>query len=100
MGWLDAAQGLLSGPPRRRLCWTLLAAGDHPGWARVRQGGFSDEQPAHTLTWIFVERVTRIELALSAWEADRLRPAAGLTCRFWWPVLAVVDPSSPWLMAR
>lgn len=37
MGWLDAAEGLLSGPRGRRLCWTLLDAGDHPGWARVRQ---------------------------------------------------------------
>jgi hypothetical protein len=27
-----------------------------------------------------VERVTRIELALSAWEAERFRLVTGLTC--------------------
>jgi hypothetical protein len=43
MGWLDAAERLLSGPRGRRLCWTLLDAGDHPGRARVRQGGFAGD---------------------------------------------------------
>jgi hypothetical protein len=33
------------------------------------------------LTWMFVERVTRIELALSAWEAQRLRLPGALTRR-------------------
>jgi hypothetical protein len=33
-----------------------------------------------SLTWHYMmERVTRIELALSAWEAERSRLAAGLT---------------------
>jgi hypothetical protein len=30
----------------------------------------------------FVERVTRIELALSAWEVERSWPLAALTCHF------------------
>ncbi len=51
-------------------------------------------------TWAFVERVTRIELALSAWEAERLRLIRALTCQPQVSALAVVDPSSPWLMAR
>ena len=46
MGWLDAAEGLLSGPRGRRQCWTLLDAGDHPGWARVRQETIAGDQPA------------------------------------------------------
>jgi hypothetical protein len=34
-----------------------------------------------TLSWAdVVERVTRIELALSAWEAVRLRPLGAPTC--------------------
>jgi hypothetical protein len=41
-----------------------------------------------------------IELALSVWEAERLRLSRALT----WPVrctlVTVIDPSSPWLMAR
>ena len=35
----------------------------------------------------FVERVTRIELALSAWESDRTTPPEGLTWRFDCPPL-------------
>ena len=53
------------------------------------------------LTWAFVvERVTRIELALSAWEVQRSRLLAVLTCGCRCPLVAVVAPSSPWLMAR
>ena len=53
------------------------------------------------LAWAFVvERVTRIELALSAWEAERLRLFDALTWQIRCSVVAVVDPSSPWLMAR
>jgi hypothetical protein len=61
---------------------------------------FSDQHSTNTLSWDFVERVTRIELALSAWEAERSRLATGLTCRLWWSGVTVADPSSPWLMAR
>jgi hypothetical protein len=54
-----------------------------------------------SLTWSFVvERVTRIELALSAWEVQRSRLLAALTCGCRCPLVAVVAPSSPWLMAR
>jgi hypothetical protein len=53
-----------------------------------------------SLTWAFVwERVTRIELALSAWEVQRSRLVAALTCGCRCPLVAVVAPSSPWLMA-
>jgi hypothetical protein len=44
--------------------------------------------------------VTRIELALSAWEAQRLPPPRELTRRFWRSPVTLVAPSSPWLMAR
>jgi hypothetical protein len=46
------------------------------------------------------ERVTRIELALSAWEAEQFRLVTGLTWQDGGSALAVADPSSPWLMAR
>jgi hypothetical protein len=39
-----------------------------------------------------VERVTRIELALSAWETERLRLNRRLTCRSEWTGVAVADP--------
>jgi hypothetical protein len=66
----------------------------HPGQE------FSDERSTNTLSWDFVERVTRIELALSAWEAQRLPLPGAPTSQVGWPVVAVVVPSSPWLMAR
>jgi hypothetical protein len=44
--------------------------------------------------------VTRIELALSAWEAERLRLLGALTSQVGWPLVAVAAPWSPWLMAR
>jgi hypothetical protein len=47
-----------------------------------------------------VERVTRIELALSAWESDRIASPERLTWRFDCPLLTVIDPWSPVLMAR
>jgi len=40
----------------------------------------------------FVERVTRIELALSAWETERLRLNRRLTSRSEWTGVAVADP--------
>ena len=48
----------------------------------------------------FVERVTRIELALSAWESDRITLSEGLTWWFDYPLLTVTDPWLPGLMAR
>ena len=51
-------------------------------------------------TRAYLERVTRIELALSAWEAQRLRLPGALTRRPWRPRVTLVAPSSPWLMAR
>ena len=52
---------------------------------------FSDEQSAHALTWTYVERVTRIELALSAWESDRSAPLGPLTSQTERPGVSVVD---------
>ena len=49
----------------------------HPRWE------FSDEHSTNTLGWDFMERVTRIELALSAWEAQRLRLPGALIRRSW-----------------
>jgi hypothetical protein len=52
------------------------------------------------LTWAFVERVTRIELALSAWEVERLGLPEALTWRLPGSRVTVVDPLLPRLMAR
>jgi len=53
------------------------------------------------LTWKeAVERVTRIELALSAWESVLSRRFCGLTCAAGCPPVTVTDPSLPGLMAR
>jgi len=52
------------------------------------------------VTWAYLERVTRIELALSAWESDRSAPLGPLTSQDRAPPVAVIDPSLPWLIAR
>src|SRR5208282_5432895 len=53
------------------------------------------------LTWdSTLERVTRIELALSAWEAVPSGLLCGLTCGAGCPRVTVRDHSSPRLMAR
>jgi hypothetical protein len=46
------------------------------------------------------ERVTGIEPALSAWEAERCELSTGLTCTGRSPRLTVRDRSSPGLIAR
>jgi hypothetical protein len=61
---------------------------------------FSDEHSTNTLSWDFVERVTRIELALSAWESDRSTPLGPLTRPVGRPGVAVIEHSLPWLIAR
>jgi len=48
----------------------------------------------------FVERVTRIELALSAWESERSRPSWALTCHFGCPVVTAARRLAPRVMAR
>jgi hypothetical protein len=54
-----------------------------------------------TLSWFgLVERVTRIELALSAWEAQRLPLPGALTRRPWRSRMTLAAPSSLWLMTR
>jgi hypothetical protein len=53
------------------------------------------------LAWAYVvERVTRIELALSAWESDRLGLLTTLTWTSDVPLVTVMDPATPGLMAR
>jgi hypothetical protein len=43
----------------------------------------------------YLERVTRIELSLSAWEAERLRLLGALTSQVSWPPVAVAAPWVP-----
>ena len=53
------------------------------------------------LSWAeAVERVTRIELALSAWEADRSPPIEVPTSQDRAPPVPVTDPGLPGLIAR
>jgi hypothetical protein len=53
------------------------------------------------LSWaLAVERVTRIELALSAWEVQWLPLPGTLTRRPWQSRVSLVDLSPPRLMAR
>jgi hypothetical protein len=62
---------------------------------RPRAHARHDQGPcsAISLTWAFVvERVTRIELALSAWEVQQSRPLAALTCRYRCPLVTVTAP--------
>src|SRR5215475_9559684 len=47
-----------------------------------------------------VERVTGIEPALSAWESDRSGLLTALTWTSDAPSVTVMDPATPWLMAR
>jgi hypothetical protein len=47
-----------------------------------------------------LERVTGIEPALSAWESDRSRPLTALTWATEAPLLTVIAPMTPRLMAR
>jgi hypothetical protein len=46
------------------------------------------------------ERVTGIELALSAWESDRSRPLTALTWASGVPLVTAMDPTIPGLMAH
>jgi hypothetical protein len=75
---------------------TLIAHG-----YRVRGSSNRDREGCSLVTRpIDLERVAGIEPALSAWEVERARPFMPLSsqpCRSW---LTVVNPSSPWLMAR
>jgi hypothetical protein len=47
-----------------------------------------------------LERVTRIELALSAWESDRSGPLTVLTWGSDVPPVTIMDRVTPGLMAR
>jgi hypothetical protein len=54
----------------------------------------------HLTCGYIVERVTRIELALSAWESDRSPPPGLLTSQVRTPPVPVTDPCLPGLIAR
>jgi hypothetical protein len=47
-----------------------------------------------------MERVTRMELALSAWESHRSGLLTALTWATDAPLVTVIDPMTPRLMAR
>ena len=75
---------------------TLMACG------RLRDFNGPDARDhRESLTWDFVvERVTGIEPALSAWESDRSERLTGLTRASDVPLVTVMDPVTPGLMAR
>ena len=69
--------------------------------AKVSTCKITNEPEEQALTCGFtVERVTGIEPALSAWESDRSWPITPVIRQLGRPGVAVVDRSSPWLIAR
>ena len=67
MSWPDT-EDLLAGPRGRRLCWSLVDPGDHPGWDRVQ-----DAAGAGDLTGLSGELaacVAQTDLASIAAETD------------------------------
>ena len=82
----------LPGPSTTRANGTLMARGRLRGFH-----GPGARDQSEPLTWVFtLERVTRIELALSAWESDRSGPLTGLTGASDAP-LALAIHAGPWL---
>ena len=76
MSWPDS-EDLLAGPRGRRLCWSLVDAGDHPGWDRVQDAawagdltGLSDELAAC---------VAHTDLASIAAETDEMELLAAVS---------------------
>jgi integrase len=77
-----------------------LKSGNGP-WRSTRRQQAREPCPACPLTWAFTsERVTRIELALSAWEVHRSAPLCCVTCGAACPPVAVSDLCCPPLIAR
>jgi len=75
----------------------LLSAGARP--AETRTHKIADRPIRQGLTCKYAERVTGIEPALSAWESDRSGPLTGLTWGSGAPLVTVIDPGTPGLMA-
>jgi hypothetical protein len=78
-------------------------------WPRSANGTFGAEGLwcgagwiwCRTLAWRFlVERVTRIELALSAWELDRSGYVCCVTCMGVSPRVTAMDPYCLGVIAR
>jgi hypothetical protein len=76
-----------AGAPRSRNRAAAIMADKRPGLGR------------HCLERVTV-RVTGIEPALSAWESDRLGSMTALTWAADIPLVTVMDPAAPGLMAR
>jgi hypothetical protein len=66
---------------------------------RLLDGHRRSEDPGLGLAFS-MEWVTGIEPALSAWESDRLGPLTAPTWAHHIPLVTVVDPVTPGLMAR
>jgi hypothetical protein len=86
----------------RLACWSLLANG--PLMARRSLATRNEARfgvGIMALTWVYVmERVTRIELALSAWEYERTRPSSCLSWHVGCPLVTAAPRPGPGLMAR
>lgn len=99
MEWADAAEDLLSGPRGRRLCWSLLDAGDCPGWDRVWRGGMSGDLAG--LTADLAARVAMTDLDAIAASPDELSLLGALaepvaTAMYWQEPVgdqALADPA-------
>jgi hypothetical protein len=72
--------------------------------ARTGLGAAADHKELLELSGVscgyIVERVTKIELALSAWEYNRSGPLTALSWAIDAPPVTVKDPAAPGLMAR
>lgn len=94
-GWAAGARQVINLMGGRRFPITLpRALARHAGTIKARL-----EAPCPT--WAFVvERVTRIEFALSDWETNRSGPLTALTWKSDAPRVPVIDPATPRLMAH
>jgi hypothetical protein len=85
----------------RRTSETVLGPEGGNAW---RSKLTCSSSPCTPMTRRFImARVTRIELALSAWEPDRITPSEDLTWRYEYPLVTVADlwlPANGLLMAR
>jgi hypothetical protein len=75
--------------------------GERVGVAEVDIGEHGHAYDAYEVTCgPTLERVTRIELALSAWELDRSGSGCCVTCAATSPRVTATDPHRPGLIAR
>jgi hypothetical protein len=74
MSW--PAEELLAGPRGRRLCWSLLDAGDYPGWERVQRGAMAGDLSG--LLGELAASVARTDVDVIGATTDELALLAGL----------------------